>query len=115
MTVKQCPGCDGREIESVSNGWYCPLCKEGWDDFEILHIVKWETLNFPVWVNIEHYGDNHEFLRNFQRKVEIDVDEIPDYVDSMKMCTFDVWFKVENGGTISGPYAKEGDEKTIYE
>lgn len=114
MTVKQCPDCEG-DVESVSNGWYCPSCRDGWDEGEVLQIIKWETIDFPVWVSIEHYGDNHKFLRGFQRQTDINADEIPEYVDGMKYCVFTVWFKVEKDGSINGPYGEKGGEKTIYE
>lgn len=69
---------------------------------------EWGELDFPVWIHVEHYEDNWEFLRRFVEETGVDKHETPR--EGFKYCVFSVWFKVTEDGKRHGPYDdKRGD------
>lgn len=119
--MSKCPECGFEELEAnkevVDNevredGLYCPDCDTTFKDDTTL---QWDDIDFPVWVEVEHYDDDYGLLRSFEYQTGLyrgDHNGAPGYGD-MKYCVFCVWFKVEEDGSVEGPYANKRDEETI--
>lgn len=114
-TDHECPNCGHHPIERkkevVNNevkekGYYCPDCKTDYSDNTTF---EWESLDFPLWIEWESYEDNWGMLRHVERQTGVPEDRIP--AGEMKYTVFCVWYKVEEDGTVKGPYDSRGGEK----
>jgi len=96
----------GRE----QDGWYCPSCGGEWtEEQNELEVESWKDCHFPLWIRVEHYDDDWKMLRLVSEKTGLDRHEIPGR--DMRHCIFHVWFKVEDDGSVEGPYdTKWGEE-----
>lgn len=119
--MTRCPECGYDEVEVkkevVENevregGTYCPDCQSNFKETEVL---QWDEIDFPVWLSYESYDDGFGLLRDFEHKTGLhrgDYDGMPN-VRNFKYTVFHVYFKIEEDGSISGPYAEKGDEEEM--
>lgn len=116
----QCPECGFRnglepnktrtdDNDVKTDGLYCPDCQTTFDGETTL---QWDNIDFPVWVEVEHYDDKYGFKRKFLRSVGLYDGEFNGDPSGreMKYCVFTVWFKVTEDGKMKGPYGKRGGE-----
>jgi len=116
-TDTRCPECgwrDGLEVNKtvndndvVEDGLYCPDCGTEFGEDTVL---QWDDLEFPVWIEWESYNDNWNFMREFYRRTGLYKGDYDGAVtDEMKYTIFCVWFRVDEDGSVVGPFdAKEG-------
>jgi len=113
-TEYECPNCGFDPLERrkqvVNNevkekGWYCPDCENEWDEDTTF---RWEDCDFPLWIEYEHYEDNYEMLRKVEYQTNLLQDRIP--AGEMKYTVFTAWFKIDEDGSVEGPYDSRGGE-----
>lgn len=79
-------------------------------------MTNWNDINFPVWVEHEFYDDTYELLRDFEHQTgfnsNMDDNDAPG-LREFKYTTMLVWYKVTEGGSVTGPYANKGDQEMI--
>jgi len=109
MTDYECPDCEA-DLESVSNGWYCPDCTDSWSEDRLEELNKtWGDVDFPFWVEWESYDDTYGLARNVARQTDVPMDDIPS--GDMKYTVFTVWFRIDEHGGVYGPYDRKAGEK----
>lgn len=115
--AKQCPECGFDSLETkktvennevIEGGWYCPNCEATFDSDVA---IDWDDIDFPVWIGYESYNDTWEMWREFKYSTNFyDGDYNREAPRDMKYTTFTVWFKVNEYGSVEGPYdEKEGE------
>ncbi len=87
------------DVEEDGDDVLCESCAE----------TEWSDLDFPLWIDVEHYEDNWEMVERVNWATGIDMDKIPS--DEMKYTVFSVWFKITEGGLVKGPYDEKRGEK----
>lgn len=112
----QCPECGFEELElnkTVENnevregGWYCPDCQSTFDEDVVL---QWDSLDFPLWVEMESYNDTYGLLDRLCRQHSIHRAVVPNKRD-MKYAVFSAWFKIDEDGAVEGPFDRRRGEK----
>jgi len=116
---KKCPECgyrDGLETkkkveknEVIEGGKYCPDCQTEFDEDTV---VQWDDLDFPIWISMESYNDDWQMYRDFLYETNLyegDFNGMPN-ARNMKYCVFHVYFKVNEDGSIDGPYNERNGE-----
>lgn len=112
-----CPDCGYDELEVkksiernevIEGGRYCPDCGSDFDEGVTL---QWDDIEFPVWVEMESYNDHWELWDTFRWDVNYyDGDRNRSAPSDMKYTVFSVYYKVEEDGSVEGPYdSKNGD------
>jgi len=116
IDTPSCPECGFDELEvskSVENnevqhdGWYCPDCEATFEDDTVL---EWNSLSFPLWVEMESYNDNYQLLDSLCYQHNVHRDVVPNK-RAMKYSVFTVWYKIEGNGGVNGPYASRNGEE----
>lgn len=114
--MTECPECGFEELEprkTVENneviegdGQYCPECEAEFGEDTVL---DWDDIDFPVWIEWESYNDTWRMYDKFFRKTGLHEDVTVDLRD-MKYTVFHVWFRVDEDGSVEGPYdSKRGE------
>lgn len=111
----ECPECREATIEPkkkiVDNevtvgGRYCASCGTDFDEGVKL---SWDEIDFPVWIDWESYNDSWDMLRKFQYKTGLH-DSAADGLTDMKYTVFSVWFRIDEDGSVNGPYDEKRGE-----
>lgn len=69
---------------------------------------EWGDLDFPIWVEWGDYNDTWKLADNIE--FQHDVDDVPDY-STFKYVQYKVWFKIEEDGSVEGPFDEKEGEK----
>jgi len=89
---------DEQDDHTVDEKLYCKTC---------IGPTAWESQDFPLWIEVEHYNDNYQLGRAVEHKTGIDIEDIPIARD-LKYCVVHTYWKITENG-VEGPYnEKEG-------
>lgn len=113
-----CPECGYAEVvprkqvrnnEVVEEGRYCPECQTEYDEDTVL---QWDQLDSPIWIHEELRLDNWALYDTFHYSENFhtgDYNGAPSLRD-MKCWLVPMWFKVNEDGSVEGPYDEKGGE-----
>ena len=92
----------------VVGGMYCPDCGAEYDEDTVL---RWDDVDFPVWISREWRDSKWDFYRDFLRTTGLhdDAHGFPNVRD-MKYTSILVYFKVTEDGDVEGPYDEKRGE-----